>query len=349
MSQSHDTLSGHTFVVPAPLAGLRAGVVLERLLSGVRRNAIRRLFREGAVRKNGSLLDPWKKLRDGDVLMLSSEVKIDELPRFDRAARRPKPRVLYQDAACVVVDKPAGVPTVPDRAGATGLHGWAAEEFPDDDLRIVHRLDKATSGVVVLARGADAARAFDVMFRERQVRKFYDALVRGAPVRDEFSCDTEIGRTITRGRVKIGRARGSREALTDFTVVERFQRYALLEARPRTGRMHQIRAHLASMHMPLAVDPLYGRQHELCLSELKPHYQHRRGATERPLIDRLTLHARKLVFVSPGAVSPGAEQAIEVEAPLPKDLRVTLEKLRRFAAVAPARESRQSTSDEERA
>lgn len=321
----------HVHVVPDELHGRSLETVAMAWLRDVRRPALRRLIQDARITVNGQPRGAQRKVRAGDVLLLDGEVEPSELPRH-----RPKapsdasgPHVLFEDPATIVIDKPAGLASVPDRHHEPSVHGHFAEWFPgEDDLRIVHRLDRGTSGVLVLARGIEAARSFDLQFRERRVHKRYLALVRGQPLRAEFDADFEIGRTIRGGRVAIGKKKGARTAHTDFRVLRRYRGFTLLEARPSTGRMHQIRAHLMWLRLPLAVDPLYGGQEAVRLSEFKRGYRERGHGREAALIDRLTLHAWQLRFVSPAS---GAE--IEVTAELPGDLALVLRKLDRFALV----------------
>lgn len=316
-----ESFEDRRFIVPGGLRGQSLERVLEHWLRDVRRPALRRLLREGVVRLNGIEADGRRKVEADDVLELGIET--EELPRRARRAEG-RPPVLYEDQACLVIGKPASLASVPDRHGEPSVHGRLAEWFGAEDLRFVHRLDKGTSGVLLLAKGSAAARSLEQQFRERKIEKRYLALVHGHPPTDEFRCDTPIGRTIRGGKVKLGEAKGAREARTDFLVRRRFRGYALLDARPRTGRMHQIRAHLMCISLPLAVDPLYGGASALFLSGFKRGYRAKRE--ERPLIDRLTLHAQRMAFTTPDGGT-----RVEVEADCPKDLRVTLAKLERYA------------------
>ncbi len=336
-------LDERTYVVPKELRGRRLDDVLETWMPNIRRTALRNLILEGLVRINGRKQDNIRKVKEGDLVQLDRQVERDRLPRF-RAKKidvEAKPEVLYEDESCLVLDKPAGIPAVPDRHGDISIHKHLPEWFGEDaDLRIVHRLDKDTSGVLLLAKGADAAREFDRQFQEREVKKTYLALVRGRPLQDEFECDAKIGKTISGGRVRIGDHKGGRESLTTFKVLERYRGFALLEAFPHTGRMHQIRAHLMWIRLPLAVDKQYGRGENVYLSEIKRGYQQKRD--EKPLIHRQTLHALKLVFTS-----PASGEEIEVTATPPKDLALVLDKLRRYAVLRQGR-SRPSASDSSR-
>jgi RluA family pseudouridine synthase len=315
-------------IVSDAMHGRSFEVVVEAWLDGYRRPALRRLIQDARITVNGQPRKGDRKLREGDVLMLDSSVDLAKLPRFEPRRKKDsgKAPVLFEDESCVVIDKPSGLASVPDRNNEPSVHGHLEEWFPGEDLRISHRLDRGTSGVLVLARGIEAARSLDEQFRERQISKRYLALVRGQPMRDEFAADFEIGRTIRGGRVAIGKRKGSREAHTDFRVLRRYRGFTLLEARPTTGRMHQIRAHLMWMRFPLAVDPAYGGADAVRLSEFKRGYRPRGHGRESALIDRLTLHAWQLRFRSPAT---GAE--VDIESAIPRDLSIVIRKLDRFA------------------
>jgi RluA family pseudouridine synthase len=209
---------------------------------------------------------------------------------------------------------------------------------PDDDLRIAHRIDRWTSGCLVLAKGLEGARWLDRCFRGRTVDKEYLALVEGVLRRDAFAIRRALGPDRRRpGKVTVvadGEKR-SREAHTDVEVVERFGSHTLVRARPRTGRGHQIRAHLRSIGHPIVGDVDYGSKGPLLLSSVKRGYKARPGTVERPLLDRMFLHALRIAVPSPDGGEP-----VRAEAPLPAELQVVLDKLRRFAQRAAGREDR---------
>ncbi len=318
--------------VPEELAGLPADRALEGLFPGIHRAALRRMLRDGRVLRNGVELAPRFRLRAGDLILLPEDLDPGTLPPPPRPKNEEvleRPEVLYEDGRCLALAKPAGLASVPDRRGEPSVHEHLPEWFGrDSDLRIVHRLDRGTSGVLILAKGVLAARDFDRWFREGRVRKSYLALVRGRPARDRFRCEVEIGRTMRGGKVRLGPGKGARPARTDFRLLEAFRKFSLLEARPRTGRMHQIRAHLRRIGHCLAVETLYAKDPALLLSEFKRGYRPHRGRPEVPLLARLSLHAAFTAF--PG----GAEgEEIRIEAPLPRDFERALRALRRHAAL----------------
>ena len=199
-------------------------------------------------------------------------------------------------------------------------------------MRVVHRLDKDTSGVLLFARHGSAQRHFSRQFQNNTVQKEYLALVRGRPDRAGGDIDTSIARHPTsKERMAIVK-HGGRPARTQWRVEETFREFALLRVFPRTGKTHQIRVHLQSIGLPLAIDPLYnahrggGPPQGLLLSQFKRGYRATGGEPERPLIDRLTLHAEKLRFQDLNGVD------VEVVSPLPKDFRAALNMLRKYAS-----------------
>jgi 23S rRNA pseudouridine955/2504/2580 synthase/23S rRNA pseudouridine1911/1915/1917 synthase len=253
---------------------------------------------------------------------------------------RPLPlEILHDDGAdLVAVNKPPGLATIPGRgerdsvlerlARQTGLPHTGTT---DPRLRVVHRLDKDTSGVLLFARNLDAQRHVSHLFQNNLVDKQYLALVMGRPPESEGEIDARIApHPTSRDRMTVVK-RGGRPARTLWKLEESFRGFSLLRVFPKTGKTHQIRVHLKHAGMPLAVDPLYnpnpaaGAPIGLLLSSFKRDYRPKRGEDERPLIDRLTLHAHRLRV-------PGMkDQILELEAPLPKDFRATLNMLRKYA------------------
>ena len=314
------TPQNEVFVVERDLAGVRLRDLLAHARPGIHRGDLHQLLRSGEVSVNGEACLHDRRLRLGDVVLCSG---LDRARRFRPPAGDPPPApvVLCETATALVVAKPAGMPSVPDRSGRErGVHGVLADLRPGDDLRIVHRLDRNTSGCLVLAKGIAAARHFDRMFRERRVHKTYVALVGGVPAADDLEIDALLGPDRRRpGRVVASdQARtGFREAHTSLRVRARFRRHALVELHPTTGRGHQLRVHLQSIGHPIVGDDDYGGE-RLLLSRLKPAYKQRKGVTEKPLLRRMFLHAERVGFVD----FDGAE--VVAEAPLPEDLAVAL-------------------------
>ena len=242
---------------------------------------------------------------------------------------RPKVNILFSDHALLVVNKPAGVPTLPDGydAGNPDLVALLESEF--GHLWVVHRLDRETSGVIVLARDEESHRALNTQFESRVVTKVYHALVNGNPAWTERTIAAPLRPDADRHHRTLIDPENGKPAVTAFRVLERFghgdARYALVEARPETGRTHQIRVHLMALGTPVAVDALYGSPTPILLSAIKKQY---RGdvETERPLLDRLGLHASLLEIQH-----PFTGNMLQIEAPYPKDIAATLNQLRKHA------------------
>ncbi len=231
-------------------------------------------------------------------------------------------RVLFEDKDIVALSKPAGVVVHHDAAHAEGtLVDWFLARYPDsqnvgDPLRpgVVHRLDKDTSGVLLFAKTNTAYHHLKKLFEEGNIKKTYIALVVGSPKNDSGAINAPIARSTKHfeKRVVGGKQGREREAVTDWKVRERLvpsssrDSYTVLEVRPRTGRTHQIRSHLAYIGYPVACDKLYGGKRYMC----------------PPGLTRQFLHASTLEFSLPS----GAH--LSVEAGLPQDLEQALKELR---------------------
>jgi 23S rRNA pseudouridine1911/1915/1917 synthase len=187
--------------------------------------------------------------------------------------------VVYEDDHLMVVDKPAGIVTHP----APGHHGTTLAEVLPAGSRVVHRLDKDTSGLLVVARSEEALGELQRMMKAREITREYTALVEGHPDAESGTIDAPIGRDRGNRTVMSTRTDRAREAVTHFQVLERLPRTSLLNVRLETGRTHQIRAHLAAIDHPVVGDPQYGG-----------------SASGRRLgLDRQFLHASKLMFRHP--------------------------------------------------
>ena len=295
--------------VPAPLTGAR----LDRFLAGLdevgSRGAAERLVEEGRVLVDGATRHKSFRVLPG----MSVEVDVPPavLRPLEHDAAVPY-RVAYEDEALVVVDKPAGVVVHPAPGSMDGtlvqaLHGRGLAGG-EDPLRpgVVHRLDKDTSGLLVLAKGEDVRAALAQALRERRVERTYRALVHGRPAARAGRIEAPIGRDQGRLTRQAVDGVGAREAVTHFRLVEALRRFTLLEVHLETGRTHQIRVHLQAVGHPVVGDPVYGAASAPALG-----------------LDRQFLHAVRLAFTHPRSGDP-----LAFESPLPPDLEAALEAAR---------------------
>jgi 23S rRNA pseudouridine1911/1915/1917 synthase len=289
--------------------GERLDVFVARALPGLTRTRAQKLIEDGSVLVDGTRAKAGLRLERGQ------RVSVDVPPPVDGAARAEQIAldVIFEDGDMLVVNKPAGmtVHPSPGHQSSTLVNAILAH---CDDLSgiggvmrpgIVHRLDRDTSGVIVVAKNDDAHNALAKQLKARTVEKTYVALVEGTPKPPQGIIDAPIARD-PRNRKRMAIVEGGREAVTAYRVVERFRGYALVEARPKTGRTHQIRVHFAAIGHPIAGDRVYG----------KP----------SPLVERQFLHALRIAFAH-----PRTGESVEFEAPLAPDLEEAFRALRTAA------------------
>jgi RluA family pseudouridine synthase len=232
--------------------------------------------------------------------------------------------VLLSDDSLLVVDKCPGVLSVPDRYDPDAAVASSILAKDWGRLFVVHRLDKDTSGVLIYARNADSHRALSAAFESRSVSKTYRALVHGSPTWDETVCDLPLRADGDRLHRTVVDAHKGKSSVTAFVVVARYKDYALVEARPETGRTHQVRVHLSALGHPCLCDPLYGDGKPFLLSKLKKRWKGD-PFDERPLMSRAALHALQAEFPH-----PASGEIVKVEAPLPKDMRASISQLEKL-------------------
>ena len=236
--------------------------------------------------------------------------------------------ILYEDDDIVAINKPAGLAAIPGRGETDSVIERLARQLglpftgkTDPRLRVVHRLDKDTTGVLLFARHVGAQRGLSHQFQNNAVAKEYVAMVNGKVVEDEGTINAPLWPHPTdRERMAIAK-KGGRPAITAWRVEQRLKRFTVVRVFPKTGKTHQIRVHMAHIGHPLVIDPLYGSGDPILLSEHKRRYRPTKGQDERPLIARLTLHAAKLIVTDP------LGQEVCISAALPKDFRATLNQL----------------------
>lgn len=307
----------HTLTVPSDASGVRLDVWLAESLPDLSRARLQALMREGQVTVDGQPAKPSNRAQAGRQVTVHVPAPISAIPQPEAMALN----IVFEDADIVVLNKPAGLVVHPAPGHGTGtlvngllhhcddLAGIGGVERPG----IVHRLDKDTSGLMVVAKHDAAMAALVRQFQEGGVRKEYLALVHGAPAKDEGTINAPIGRhTRDRQRMAVVPERG-KLAVTHYSVVARFAATCLIRARIETGRTHQIRVHLAHIGLPIIGDPVYGR-----------------APRDRLLTDcpaRQMLHAERLAFTH-----PISGVALDFKRPPPADMRRLLTRLRREPA-----------------
>jgi 23S rRNA pseudouridine1911/1915/1917 synthase len=302
-----------TFIVPPECAGKRLDVWLSSFLPDLSRSRIQALINSGHIRLNDHAV------KSGQKLSRNTTVSVDIPPPVETSLLPESIPldVLFEDADIIVINKPAGLVVHPAAGHASGtlvnallahcpdLAGIGGEKRPG----IVHRLDRDTTGVMVVAKNSTAMASLVNQFRHRHVTKEYLALVWGTPLPPSGRAETLIGRH-PRDRKKMSATPASgRPALTSYETAETFHDTALLRVKIETGRTHQIRVHMAFLGHPIVGDPQYGRRSETRLP--------------LPLPSRQMLHAARLTLLHPRTATP-----MTFEAPLPPDMATLISSLR---------------------
>ncbi len=231
--------------------------------------------------------------------------------------------IIAETDDAVVLNKPSGVLSIPDREGKEpSLKTILREKY--GEIFVVHRIDRDTSGLILFAKNEEAHRHFSLQFEKRETRKIYLGLVLGQPPSPSGTIEAPIAEhPIKRGTMTIHRT--GKEAITDYEVLEELGPYTWMKFQIHTGRTHQIRVHMKDLGHPLAVDPVYGDGKPVLLSTIKKKFNlSRKEEEERPLLNRLALHASELSLLELSGNN------WTVSAPLPKDLRATLAQLAKW-------------------
>jgi len=239
--------------------------------------------------------------------------------------------ILYEDENLIVVNKPSGVLVTPDRWNADiptlqdmlreYLHRKGDVSHPN--IRVIHRLDKDTSGAIVLAKNVQAQSYVSKQFEKGETSKTYHAIVKGVIAQNEGVISFPLMEATKPPGSMVVNQKG-KKSITVFKVLERFAEFCLVEASPLTGRTHQVRVHFAEYGYPLAIDPIYGSTEPIFLSQFKKEYKHKHKE-EKPVITRLPLHALRLSFKE-----PTEGKTLVIEAPPPKDFTRMLKYLRKY-------------------
>lgn len=296
------------FQVQKPQHGQRVDAFLAARLHRYSRAEVQRIVAEGRVLLRGRAAKAASRVADGEIVVVRYP-KREEPP-----ALVDKLEVLYEDESLLAVDKPAGVLSHPtDKVFANTVTSLMKNQRPELVPRLAHRLDRETSGVLLLSKDVTTAGALYRLFLSRQVRKEYLAVVLGRVEWRSKLVDAPIGREGAEIRVRQAVGEGQ-SAVTEFELVEAGETFSLVRARPRTGRLHQIRVHLASLGHPVAGDKLYIGAGESYMKavrkELKDEDLTALGAS------RQLLHAHRLTLPHPATKEP-----LEIVAPVPADFK----------------------------
>ncbi|NBO69385.1 MAG: RluA family pseudouridine synthase [Bacteroidetes bacterium] len=236
-----------------------------------------------------------------------------------------KPEIIHEDEMLVIVSKPAGMLTIPDRFDKSfpNIRAFLLDLY--SDIYTVHRLDRDTSGILLFAKNADAHKHLSMQFEHQLIEKTYTAIVRGIVSKDQQEIDIPlIADTRKKGLMRPS-ARG-KDSFTYIHVEKRFRIATLLQCKPKTGRLHQIRVHLSAIGYPLLVDPDYGSSSEFRLSTIKKKFNVGKNQEERPLLSRTPLHSTSIEFLH-----PATENKVKFSTDLPKDMSATLNVLSKYA------------------
>jgi 23S rRNA pseudouridine1911/1915/1917 synthase len=325
------------FEVKPRTEGKRIDAYLASRFTSYSRRAIQKVIDAEAVLVNGRPVKASYRVRAGDLV----SVRLPELPDMTPVPEDIPIEVVYDDAALTVVNKPPGIVTHPAKGNWRGtlvnaiqfhydtLSTLAGEHRPG----IVHRLDRDTTGLLVVLKDDIAHRRLALQFERREVHKEYLALVHGVPQRDSDYIERPIGfHPTVREKMAIRTPDdGGKPAVTFYEVLERFRAFALVRCKPQTGRTHQIRIHLTHIGHPILADKLYSGRDRVTMADVVGSDRLRHLSAEEAetvLIDRQALHAHRLRFRH-----PTTDHELDLTAPLPADMERTLAALRAHRAI----------------
>jgi len=234
--------------------------------------------------------------------------------------------IIFEDENYLFINKEAGMLSIPDRYNHNLPNLKKILEDKYGNIFVVHRLDKDTSGIILFAKNADAHKYANDLFENHEIERLYHVFVKGAFPADYLEIDIPLLTDAAEKGKIIPSARG-KYALTKVTLIEKYRFVSLLECNLVTGRQHQIRVHLAAIGHPLLVDSLYSDNNEFYLSTIKRNYNTREDYEEKPLINRLSMHAHSLKFYD-----RFTNKEINIVADYHKDFEILKKKLQKYSA-----------------
>ena len=324
MADDNIEIKSYEFAVRGPSAQARLDAYLVERLPDHSRTFIKKLIESGAVTVNGRPAKPSHSPRPGDAIVVRVPVFLTEPIEPEDIELN----IIYEDDWIVVINKPADMVVHPSKGHQHGtlvnavayhcqqLSRYAGELRPG----VVHRLDRDTSGVILMVKNDAVHEQMSEQFEQRRVKKEYLAICEGLLELDGDVIDAPIGEHVRKEEKRAVRHDIGREAQTAYEVVERLAGFSVVRCFPHSGRTHQIRVHLAHIGYPIVCDALYGRRDAIYLSDLTGAG---RQPMEEPLLERQALHARRLAVWH-----PVLKQEMTFEAEVPEDLMRLVNALR---------------------
>ena len=311
MSKANERGGVRTETVDENHDGQRIDNFLSARLKGVPRSLVYRLIRTGQVRINGKRCKPASRLSAGDLVRIppARVSEQGEAVISDRVLETVRTRILHADADLLVIDKPSGMAVHAGSGLPWGVIDVLRRLYPGEYLELAHRLDRETSGCLVLARNGKALQHVSTLFRDGRVDKHYLCLLDGTLGETQVEIDAPLARVHTGQERQVEVSADGKQAKTRFRLLESYAGASYVEAELLTGRTHQIRVHALHMGLPLAGDRKYAPAESV---------KRWRGLGLR----RIFLHAHSTRFEGP------AGEALSFDAPLPEELRAVLDQLR---------------------
>ena len=313
-----------TLQVGSSIKNRRLDVYLHGRFSNFSRAMIQKIIKAEAVTVNGRVVKSSFRLNPADKI----EVILPELPGKEIEPEDIPLDIIYEDSDIIILNKQPDMIVHPARSNTGGTLVNALAHYSAElstglgDFRpgIVHRLDKNTTGIMVVAKNDTAQWKIAKQFENRQIKKTYLAIVHGCPELNADCINVPLGIHPTKREKYAVRHNDGKEAITFYKTIETFRGFSLLKLTPTTGRTHQIRVHLSCIKHPIVADDMYGGKlvYKWQLADEQP-------AAQDPIIDRVALHASTLEFRH-----PATEKKIKFEAPFPQDMQNLLDMLRKY-------------------